>query len=76
MQASALGFRWIARRGRICWIRAEFLNSRALLDKVVVHGHSPTDLPIQRSNRIGIDTGAYATGHLTTVVLEGQGCRF
>jgi serine/threonine protein phosphatase 1 len=28
------------------------------------------------SNRIGIDTGAYATGRLTCLVLEGTGCRF
>jgi serine/threonine protein phosphatase 1 len=27
---------------------------------------------VKRKNRIGIDTGAYATGHLTALVLEGE----
>jgi serine/threonine protein phosphatase 1 len=26
-----------------------------------------------RPNRINIDTGAYATGHLTCLVIEGEG---
>ncbi len=53
------------------WIREEFTLSRADFGKVVVHGHSITGRPDTRHNRIGIDTGAYATGMLTCVVLEG-----
>lgn len=49
------------------WIRDEFLTSDAQFGKVVVHGHSPSEQPIVRHNRIGIDTGAYATGTLTAV---------
>jgi len=41
-----------------------------------VHGHTPVDSPVCRSNRIGIDTGAFATGRLTAVVLDGTGARF
>jgi serine/threonine protein phosphatase 1 len=39
---------------------------------VIVHGHSPVDSPVFRGNRINIDTGAYATGKLTCLVLEGK----
>ncbi len=60
----------------LLWIRDEFLLSRLSFGKIVVHGHSPTPHPVRRPNRIGIDTGAYATGRLTAVVLEGAGCRF
>jgi len=39
--------------------------------KVVVHGHSISLDPEFRPNRIGIDTGAYRSGQLTCLVLEG-----
>ena len=39
---------------------------------VVVHGHTPTQEPVVRSNRIGIDTGAVMGGVLTCAVLEGD----
>ena len=60
----------------LIWIRQEFLSSREFHGKIVVHGHSYKTEPEILSNRIGIDTGAYATGRLTCVVLEGQGMRF
>ena len=44
--------------------------------KIIVHGHSPVKEPDIRPNRINIDTGAYATGRLTCLVLEGDGMRF
>lgn len=53
------------------WIRDEFLDSRKQADFVVVHGHTPTDEPHSDSRRIGIDTGAHATGKLTAVKLSG-----
>ena len=53
------------------WIRSEFLNYRHPHQKMVVHGHSISDEPELRGNRIGIDTGAFATGRLTAVGLEG-----
>jgi serine/threonine protein phosphatase 1 len=55
----------------LLWIREEFLTSRADHGKVVVHGHTITPAPDLRANRIGIDTGAYATNRLTCLVLEG-----
>jgi len=60
----------------LMWIREQFLSSNADFGKVVVHGHTPTTEPQKRHNRIGIDTGAYATGRLTCAVLEGSQCRF
>jgi hypothetical protein len=38
--------------------------------KIVVQGHAPVDEPDIRPNRINIDTGAYATGKLTCLILE------
>lgn len=55
----------------LCWIREDFLNHRDSFGKMVVHGHSITDAVDVRPNRIGIDTGAFASGRLTAVGLEG-----
>ncbi len=54
------------------WIRNEFLDDGRDHGKVVVHGHTIYDAVQERSNRIGIDTGAYATGRLTAIGLEGS----
>lgn len=53
------------------WIRREFLESDEDHGFMVVHGHTITDEPVIRPNRIGIDTGAYRTGHLTALGLQG-----
>ncbi len=63
-------------REDLLWIRDEFLMSKMDFGSVVVHGHSPGDKPVRRSNRIGLDTGVYATGKLAAVVLEGDRCKF
>jgi serine/threonine protein phosphatase 1 len=55
----------------LLWIRGEFLNSRSDHGRIIVHGHTVTREPEVRDNRIGIDTGAFATGRLTALVLEG-----
>lgn len=54
------------------WIRDEFLGSTADHGCVVVHGHTITPRPDIKGNRIGIDTGAYATGRLTCLMLDGD----
>ena len=56
----------------ILWIRELFLDDPGEHGKMVVHGHTITQAPEMRPNRIGIDTGAYATGVLTALVLEGS----
>jgi serine/threonine protein phosphatase 1 len=58
-------------RGDLRWIREDFLNHRQSFGKMVVHGHTITEEVEVRSNRIGIDTGAFSTGRLTAIGLEG-----
>lgn len=53
------------------WIRDEFLDSQDDHGAVVVHGHSIAETVVECENRIGIDTGAYRSGVLTAVGLEG-----
>ena len=54
----------------LLWIREEFLTSNADFGKIVVHGHTPTREIEVEQNRINIDTGAFATGRLTCLVME------
>ena len=56
----------------LLWIRGEFLSSKDDFGKIVVHGHTPTREIEVGPNRINIDTGAFATGRLTCLVLEGE----
>lgn len=53
------------------WIRAPFLDDDRDHGVVVVHGHTISGSVEERPNRIGIDTGAYRTGVLTALALEG-----
>lgn len=54
------------------WIRSGFLDHRQPHPRMIVHGHTITEAVDERSNRIGIDTGAYASGKLTAIGLDGQ----
>lgn len=54
------------------WIREPFLGSDEPHGLMVIHGHTITEQAEVRSNRIGIDTGAYRTGVLTALGLEGD----
>jgi serine/threonine protein phosphatase 1 len=56
----------------LLWIRNEFLDSDENFGKFIVHGHTPVPEPDIRSNRINIDTGAYATGNLTLLTIQGS----
>lgn len=60
----------------LIWIREPFLTDSNELGQVVVHGHTPSRLPVERPNRIGVDTGAVYGGALTAVVLEGATRRY
>lgn len=53
------------------WIREAFLDDRSDHGVVVVHGHTIVDQVEERHNRIGIDTGAYGSGVLTALAIEG-----
>jgi serine/threonine protein phosphatase 1 len=52
------------------WIREEFLDSRKRHGAMIVHGHSIHATVEERPNRIGLDTGAYASNCLTALGLE------
>jgi serine/threonine protein phosphatase 1 len=56
-------------------IREPFLKSRDQWPFVIVHGHTPAERFYRDSRRIGVDTGAYATGRLSAVCLEGDAVR-
>lgn len=60
----------------LLWIRYEFLDNATMHEKIIVHGHTPVDEPENLRNRVNVDTGAYATGALTCLVLEGSERRF
>jgi serine/threonine protein phosphatase 1 len=55
----------------VIWIRDPFLDSEADHGAVIIHGHTIVHEVEWCRNRIGIDTGAYTTGRLTALVLEG-----
>ena len=54
------------------WIREPFLYDDSDHGFVVVHGHTITEKVEELPNRIGIDTGAYRTGVLTALAIEGS----
>jgi serine/threonine protein phosphatase 1 len=58
------------------WIREPFLFDESDHGFTVVHGHTISADVEERSNRIGIDTGAYRTGVLTALVIDGAERRF
>lgn len=60
------------RTGDLRWIREPFLDHQDSFGPVVVHGHTIFAEPEVRHNRIGIDTGAYTSGRLTALGLEGN----
>lgn len=54
------------------WIRSEFLGHNGDFEKVIVYGHTISENIVEASSRIGIDTGAYDSGKLTAIGLEGR----
>lgn len=56
----------------LTWIRREFHGFSGLHPKLVVHGHTPVREPDIKSNRINLDTGAWHTGRLTALRMDGR----
>lgn len=52
------------------WIRDDFLREKGDFGAMVIYGHTISEEVDEQPNRIGIDTGAYATGRLTAIGLE------
>ncbi|HEU0067480.1 MAG TPA: metallophosphoesterase [Sphingomonas sp.] len=57
--------------GDLRWIRGSFLDHDGELAKRIVHGHTISDTVEYRDHRIGVDTGAYVSGRLSAIGLEG-----
>lgn len=55
----------------LLWIRQDFLKHRHRFSHMIVHGHSISEEVDIQPNRIGIDTGAFQTGRLTAIGLQG-----
>ncbi|BBK45195.1 metallophosphoesterase [Allostella vacuolata] len=60
----------------LVWIREPFLTWTKPFGPIVVHGHTIVRAPEVRTNRIAIDTGAYRSGRLTCLALQGTDRRF
>jgi serine/threonine protein phosphatase 1 len=60
------------RQADLRWIREPFLSDDSEHGFVVVHGHTISPEVDERTNRIGIDTGAYRSGVLTALAIEGD----
>lgn len=54
------------------WIREEFIEGQHDHGATIVYGHTISDVVDETRGRIGIDTGAYLTGRLTALGLEGS----
>lgn len=62
---------WKQTDADLFWIRERFLKSKRAFPYVVVHGHTPAPEFYRDARRIGVDTGAYMSGRLTAVRLQG-----
>lgn len=60
----------------LIWIREPFLSSDEDFGAVVVHGHTPIARPARFRNRIAVDTGCFASGCLSAVLLDRDKVRF
>jgi serine/threonine protein phosphatase 1 len=60
------------RQSDLRWIREAFLFDETDHGFIVVHGHTIRPEVEIRGNRIGIDTGAYQSGVLTALAIEGS----
>ena len=60
----------------LLWIRQEFLSSHNDFGKIIIHGHTPTREIEVGPNRVNVDTGAFATGRLTCLVIDESSLSF
>lgn len=54
------------------WIRDTFLAHAGPFERMIIHGHTITEEVEVQPNRIGVDTGAFTTGRLTAIGLQGD----
>ncbi|MFK7877762.1 MAG: metallophosphoesterase family protein [Paracoccaceae bacterium] len=58
----------------LIWIRQEFHEYHKAHPKLIVHGHTPIDVPTHYGNRVNLDTGAGYGKALTAAVFEAGSC--
>jgi len=58
----------------LLWIRGPFHMEVLPHEALIVHGHTPVDIPTHHGNRINLDTGAGYGDPLTAAVFEGTAC--
>ncbi len=63
-------------RSDLLWIREQFSESCEAHEALIVHGHEKVDAIEEKFNRIAVDTGAYSTGRLSSLVIEGESRRY
>lgn len=56
----------------LLWIRDEFLLDPISHGPLIVHGHTPVEVPEHHGNRVALDTGAGFGGPLSVAVFEGR----
>jgi len=54
----------------LLWGHPEFAKIARSDGNWVLHGHTIVDSPLAQNTRISIDTGAFATGHLTAALVQ------
>ncbi len=54
----------------LMWIRRDFHDDPRDHGPLIVHGHTPVDVPTHYGNRVNLDTGAAYGGPLTAAVIE------
>jgi serine/threonine protein phosphatase 1 len=52
-----------------------FLQSNQILDKIIVHGHTPFQSACIKQNRIGLDTEAYRSGKLSGLMITSSNAK-
>ena len=61
------------KKDTMLWTRSnKFLESRNIFEKIIVHGHTPSEKIIHRNNRICLDTGVFYTGRLSCAKIVAE----
>jgi len=50
--------------------RSKFFSNTKVLEKIIVHGHTPQPKIENLTNRINLDTGAFYTGILSCLIID------
>ena len=56
----------------LIWIREPFLSDTRDHGPLIIHGHTPIDIPTHYGNRVNIDSGVAFGGPLSVIVVEGR----